>query len=77
MEFVINHYLVAWSCHGMCDTKLKYVVSWSTVMSCRMLSCRVVSHMCELVFAEIFTRLLSIFFNFKFMALFFIKITAN
>ena len=44
----MNQYLVAWSCRGMCGTKLKIVVSWSSVLSCRMVSCRVVSHMCEL-----------------------------
>ena len=32
----------------MCGTKLKIVMPWSSIMSCRMLSCRVVSHMCEL-----------------------------
>ena len=50
MEFVINHYLVARSCRGMCGTKLKNgrVLVLCRVVSCRMLSCRVVSHMCEL-----------------------------
>ena len=63
MDFVINHYLVAWSCRGMCGTKHKNghvlvlcrVASCRVVLygerkngSCRMLSCRVVSSICEL-----------------------------
>ena len=56
MEFVINQNLVAWSCRGMCGTKLKTVVAWSSVVSCRMLSCRVVSPMCELSFRRFFAR---------------------
>ena len=48
MEFVINHYLVAWSCRVCVAPNLKTVVSWSSVLLCRMLSCRVVSPMCEL-----------------------------
>ena len=45
MEFVMNQNLVAWSCRGMCGTKQKIVVPCSSV-----LSCRVVSPMCELAF---------------------------
>ena len=51
----MNQYQVAWSCRGMCGTKLKIVVPWSSVLSCRMLSCRVVSHMCELSLTVITT----------------------
>ena len=43
----MNQYLVAWSCRDICGTKLK---SLRALVSCRMLSCRVVSSMCELAF---------------------------
>ena len=44
----MNQNLVAWLCRGICGTTLKIVMPWSSVLSCRMLSCRVVLHMCEL-----------------------------
>ena len=48
MDFVINHYLVAWSCRGMCGTKLKNgrVLVLCRVVSQAVVSCR--AHMCEL-----------------------------
>ena len=45
MEFVINHYLVAWSCRGMCGTKLK---NRHALLLCHVESHDVVSYMCEL-----------------------------
>ena len=53
MEFVINQYLVAWTCRGMCGTNLKNRRAWSSV-SDSVVSCSVVSCMCELDFRVIY-----------------------
>ena len=42
MKFLMNQNLVAWSCRGMCGTKLKYR---HALVLCP--CCGVVSHMCE------------------------------
>ena len=46
----MNQYQVAWSCGGMCGTKLKncWALALCPVVSHAVVSCRVVSHMCEL-----------------------------
>ena len=52
MEFVMNQNLVAWSCRGMCGTKLKNrrALILCHVVSHAVVSCRVMPHMCELSF---------------------------
>ena len=48
----MNQNPVAWSCRGMCGTKLKIyrALLLCTVVSHAVVSCRAVSHMCELSF---------------------------
>ena len=43
MEFVMNQYLVAWPCRGMCGTKLKNrrALALCPVVSHDVVSCRV------------------------------------
>ena len=43
----MDQYIVAWSCHGMCGTKLKKL-SCLDPLSCRVALCHVVSCMCKL-----------------------------
>ena len=49
----MNQNQVAWSCLGMCGTKLKnrHVLVLCHVVSHAIVSCVVVTHMCELSFA--------------------------